>query len=565
MSLVDVWTRLPLITANRRLNFNHRTILSVSDPITYDNVELQGEKNWVQFLSTVINRAKKSEFGVGSAHKAVWKDEYAKRVKNGLVVVAEFDSYHKLYDWDTQEVEHWRNSNFLVYVIPLWFHYAVARFGLGYKHVFPADYRLPLIYGRYLRGSVNKYKLDTFEKTQNQFPQLPSDATAPGSRKIYVVQNGDIVDPFSYCEQCPKKLQWSLGLCAFAKYQCVVGTHFMDAMSLPDPDYDSLFGNNYSDKAECINRAAFESYYGNNLTLELNSTTKQAKAVAQAGATRAANTRKLKTRICGTCELDKLNPKCDVSPHYCDGPYLAKDIAWTFTWRPWQMHSFFLSGTEVPASTVNNLVNTLRKLKTRFTVKRPIPQTIIAEERRHNRKLDEHVHYTQGTQSDQRCVVLGRNSKYDPLVIISYSELCAALGIDEINSEDELNTAYPLFKELDWHALFMLIREVKHIYTPIRKFLLAEYDIQPSKITLKLEDHKKTLAYYNLTHGRQVYYALLTGSYCDERRQKIKRVKQLVKDGTLTDKYAVSKFLIGEEDVRIDVSSLDNIAFGTQD
>ena len=475
--MFQVWTR---ITAARKSHRKLKTAVGGAlDPFAYA-VTKNDQQRGVSSCHNIMREFDytKQKVGVGLSSASVEEIlAKASAVKNGVVVVTNAAAFNENTSRKTGELAVEEEDN-IVTVWPLAFWLRAARTELDDNNSWwEQDFRFKLLYGRVVQYIFSKNDQDIIHKFEAKRN------TAEGKKlgnavsfryegtELAVVYNGEVVNQRSNCLQCPRKLNYGLGMCAFAKYNCILGTDLdTEMLEAPNPEYKKFFGTAESKPSECIKRDDFDAYLAYDISPKnvdhFNHKSQNQRHQEQ---DRALKIRRQRQSMCTNCAYGDSDRNdfwaCYKKPISCKGPHTKQEVAAraeALELEPWFVHVLmWMNGNKDGIHYLNLLkwFPTMKKLKTGLIVSGPIRSftksdlviytprgkrgaAVPPPERFFTSSPGARTHEDGGAFKKGKYVVLRKPSYPFSPIVLSYEEFCEITEIKPVKTMKELEKLY---------------------------------------------------------------------------------------------------------------------------
>jgi len=417
--------------------------------------------------------------GIGVIARANEPNLRYEAIQNGVIFVFPRSNlleparyyYNEKTAYDIPRTEY--EEDLAVHVWPLSVVAMGARTAIQCESTRATDFRAFYVYGEHYNTSwhTNYYNGENYDPAKEWSQPVygitrhkHKSCTDQNPRKMIVVVNGKQVTYEDVCmKDCPRKLMWSTGQCAFMTYNCIYGTELNKAASKNDkPNYNAFFGPNYKLPKDSILRTGFDRKWADNL-VKSEVARKAHDEAQQENVERGARHKQLTRQMCAGCKLQQLEPRkratyrsqdeskhspCDSRPDSCKGPFRTRDyIEGKPTYEPWELHMLALRKSaqnvydvrQVPLKAFKHKIHELRLRRANLSIVRPYRRESM------NLTLLYACWTPAAKRSNAKRLVLLTNATRNETTmkyIVTYGECCAALGVKQVNSWKQLHKQF---------------------------------------------------------------------------------------------------------------------------
>lgn len=491
-----IWTKIPLGRKTKsgiyRINITEGTVVNIDSPLDCDNnSRLKSLEQLNIFKTTLIKNLLTSELIFGVIESGELDKIDLTGINNGVVIVTDLRSTNIALNNDLEN----KDKLFkMVQVLPLNFYAGAMRWPIKPPELFYSnnyDFRIYYFYGLVPHVDTTNigYYKNILRRLETKLYLLKDSSNVRklwyhyANTKMHLIYNGKQLVPSDYCLTCERRVEWSLGLCSFGKYNCILGTDLIPNMlNAPSPCLDLLFNkNSYVIKNDCVFREDFSSWSTKGLRDRNNIFVKEIDNYRKQDLAKARINRSLISFLCKSCVLGSSKSVCKSEIKSCKGPYFFEDFENIVNSRrlePWKYHVLMLSRTSISIENIRRFFPALSK-KTRLDVRVVCPvdaKDLLERERwsaaiRKNRKnticsigtklpglIDNS--YINLYDISNRLVSLNIIKIPFRQLIISYEELCRVLNRSQCLTEEALFNNYPNLKQMSLEVIFSVYSEL---------------------------------------------------------------------------------------------------------
>lgn len=472
------WTRLPLRSCfngksrycssvpSLPVNFRGRNLATLTNYSIVDEVEASRFTKEITVAS--ITRCIKSqcaaeaEIGITSIKKQAIEQIDWSRVANGVIYIF---PRANLFENSNLHGIHFERDDVAVHVLPLPLIAALAR-----AQIVGGSYRGNDLRAFYQYGSV-VHDDEVWKRAVRARGRGARKVNQMFPRRTIVVYKSQVRTHREYCmKQCPRRVEWGLGLCGFMSYNCTLAIDLEPSMlEVGPPRLEDLFD---SDKevlpCACILRNAFTPYEANNFSLHKIDFA-ETRGERRASAVQGGYFKRLRRLVCPSCWLydgkgyTRHCLGCGTRPDSCSGPVFEEEIQRSFDNHPhppepWEIH--VLSAVDGYGYGRQSVVD-VDKLKPKFSWMNRLQAPWRAI-----RPMGAHGYYRTGfghpmsraaKQAERRVILMKATSKpSDEFAIVSYSEWCRMIGARQLLTWGQLYKHIPWTKYLTLHVKIAL-------------------------------------------------------------------------------------------------------------
>jgi hypothetical protein len=341
------------------------------------------------------------------------------------------------------------------------------------------DFRLMIFYGAIPAWRAQQRVLAQADTKQAELiTQIWRTRPVP-CNKFYLIHKGQRLDYRSYCLTCERKAEWSVGSCAFGRYNCVLGTDLVpELLSAPLPRLEAIFAETpFRQKEDCVERYAFEPYSVGCVRATLREEFRQTRAEHRQSAIESGARIRIRNVQCRSCIIGRdSTPYCKRVAESCAGPFSETDIPVALP-DPWILHVFALSKTEVDTCDLERWFSGHARSKCPDYIVRPL---LALDAQTRKEKWMKTVRYSPDIQYSDQWVWLVRSKYPHRGYMITYAELCEMRGCAQMDSEAEVVKVFPQVRKWSMRVRLAINLELLNF---VGRWLSTFYTIKDDSMT----------------------------------------------------------------------------------